>query len=192
MAERRALVLDSNGNIVETPTGDTIYGAGGVLSWQPPQIQLYAIATSGAIYAFNTGVGMYISMSGGAFDNKIIFNLYLKDGNGINYDGSTIKINIHCRISSNGVAGNTVGLILDYAFIKVGDNSMTKVTNVAQQNVNVSSRLQDIEFEISLADMTGVALDDTLQVGITRNSNGGSADTYPGNLRITAIEILKV
>jgi hypothetical protein len=161
-------------------------------TWKPVQIPIGAMLTSGATYAANTGAGIYISMSGGAADDSIFFNIHLMDGNGIAYDGSTIKLRIHARTSSNGVAADTVGLLLNYAFVKPTDNSMTKVTNVAQQNIDVSTRLQDIEFEVDLANMAGTAGDEILQVTIIRNSTGASADSYTGNFRITGIEIVKV
>ena len=163
---------------------DTLYKA-----WFPPQVPIFAVAGVGTVFALNTGAGLYASLSGTA-DDKISFNTILN--NNVAYDGSNLKIRLHARLSSNAVAGNTVGLLLDYSFIKIGDNSNTEVTNVAQQNTVVTGKLTDIEFYIDLATMTGEAGAHSLQVTIKRNSTGAGSDTYAGNLRVAGVELIKV
>ena len=150
---------------------------------------IFAVAGVGTVFVLNTGAGLYASLSG-TTDDKISFNTILN--NNVAYDGSNLKIRLHARLSSNAGAGETVGLLLDYAFIKVGDNSNTEVTNVAQQNEVVTGKLTDIEFNIDLATMTGEAGAHSLQISITRNSTGGGSDTYAGNLRVVGVELIKV
>ena len=181
-----------SGTNIKTINGSSVLGAGNLVvsaPWYPPQVPLYAIASVGTTFTLNTGAGIYASFSGTA-DDKIIFNTVLN--NNVAYDGSNLKIRLHCRLSSNAGAGQTVGLLLDYAFTKVGDNSNTEVTNVAQQNEVVTGKTTDIEFNIDLATMTGEVGAHSLQISITRNSTGGSADTYAGNLRVTGVELIKV
>jgi len=160
-------------------------------TWLPPSISLGTLLVYGASFFVNGGAGVYLSLDGTS-DDTIFFNHSLRTPSGISYDGSNIAIRLHCRLSSNASAGNTVGLVLSYAIIGTGDNSTTTVTNVAQQNVDVTGILQDIDFEITLATMSEAAGKNDLLCTITRNSSGAGADSYAGDLEIIGIELIKV
>jgi hypothetical protein len=159
--------------------------------WQPPAVPLGALLSSGASFFINGGAGVYLSFDG-ASDDTVYFNDNLIGANGVSYDGSDMAINLHCRLSSNAVAGNTVGLVVSYAVLQDGDNSSTTVTAIAQQNVVVTGRLQDIDFSIMLGTMIGVVGGDTLMFTLTRNSTGAGSDTYSGDLEVISFELLKV
>jgi len=185
-------------NILKFPTAatqDNLYtfpnesGEVQLKKWLPPAVGLGSVLTSGATFFINPGAGVYIAFDG-ASDDTIFFNSSLSQS-GIEYDGSDIQIVLKGRLSSNGAAGNTVGLILNYGINGNGDDS-TLSTIVAQQNVDVSSELQDIQFEIVLATIPGVVGANQLMVDITRNSTGAGSDTYGGTYELTAIMINKV
>ena len=159
------------------------------VQWLPNSVPLGSVLPSGATFFINGGAGVYLSFSGTS-DDAVYYNDSLTKG--LPYDGSDLAMKLHCRLSSNGVVGDTVGLIVDYAITKNGDNTTTTVTNIPQQNVDVSTELQDIEFDIVLGTMTGVLGGETLMFTLTRNSSGAGADTYAGNLEVIAMELIKV
>ena len=97
-------------------------------TWRPNSIPLGSVLVSGASFFINGGAGVYLSMSGSA-DDAFYFNDSLNKS-GLSYDGSDLALKIHCRLSQSGTVGDTVGLLLDYGFIRNGDNSTTTVTNV--------------------------------------------------------------
>lgn len=167
----------------------TIAGSGNTTSsigWMPNSIPLGSLLTSGASFFVNAGAGIYLSMSG-ASDDAFFFNDSLNKAGSL-YDGSDIALKIHCRISSNGGVGDDVGLLLDYAIVKDGDNTSTTVTNVAQVDYDVSGEIQDEEFDIILTTMTGVVGGENAMVTVTRNSTGAGADSYSGNFEIISLE----
>ena len=159
-------------------------------SWQPNSVPLGAVLTSGAAFFINGGAGTYLSLSGTA-DDSFYFNDYLSKANTA-YDGSDLALVLHCRLSSNGVGGDDVGLLLDYAIVKNGDNSTTTVTNVAQVDYDVSTEIQDEEFDIQLSTMTGVVGAESIFISVTRNSTGAQADSYGGALEITGLNLVIV
>lgn len=158
--------------------------------WKPNSIPLGAVLTSGASFFINGGAGVYLSLSSAA-DDAFFFNDSLSKS-GQDYDGSDLALILHCKISSNGGVGDDVGLLLDYAIIMDGDNVETTVTNVAQQDVDVSSEIQDEMFDIQLGTMTGVEGADTVMVSVTRNSTGAGADSYSGNFEVIGLEWKKL
>jgi len=159
-------------------------------AWEPNDVPLGSLLASGASFFLNGGAGVYLSMSGTA-DDAFVLNSPLNNA-GFLYDGSDLSIKLHCRLSSSGGVGDTVGLLLDYAVVKAGDNSTTTVTNVAQVDTDVSSEVADINFSIQMSTMTGVASGTTLMVTVTRNSTGAGADSFGGNLEIISLELIKI
>ena len=188
----KGLVPSSGGGTTNYLRADGTWAAPpGAGSWEPENVDLGSLLTTGATFFIGGGAGIYLSFSGGIFDDDAYFNKVLRN-NGIDYDGSDLAIILHWRLSSNGGGGDTVGWIVEYSVTKVGDNSATAVTSIAQQNVDVSSELQGIDFITQLGTMTGVVGGEKLMVTLTRNSTGTGADTYSGNARITGIELIKV
>lgn len=167
--------------ISSTPTSNT---------WNPPTIPLGALLASGASFFINGGAGVYLSFSGTA-DDTAFLNISL-DFLGLNYTGVDLAIRLHWRLSANGGVGDTVGWVLSYALVGNGDNSTTTVTNVAQQDVDVSAEVEDINFSTQLGTMTGVLGADTLMVTLLRNSSGAGADSFSGNAELVSLEIIKV
>lgn len=164
--------------------------AGEIGTWQPTPINVADGSSSGVnLYLNGSGAGKYYSFPASS-DSLMAFNYPLN--NFLTYDGSNLKITLRCRLSINGTAEKTVALILKYAFIKDGDNSSTEVTNVAQQNVNVASKVQHINFSIDLATMTGEATAHTLMFTIERNSGGASSDNFLGSLELIGMKFYKV
>ena len=166
-----------------------VLNAGNAAQWLPNSVPLDSLLPKGATFFINGGAGVYLSFSGTA-DDAVHYNDSLS--NGLPYDGSNLAMKLHCRLSSNGGAGDTVGLIVNYAITKNGDNTSTTVTNIPQQNVDVSTELQDVQFEIVLGTMTGVVGGEILLFSLTRNSKGGGSDSYGGNLEVLAMELIKI
>ena len=159
--------------------------------WSPPPINMGDASVIGTLTYLNGGAGKYYSMSGGAADDVIAFNWNLSHME-LEYDGSDLAIEIEARLSSNGTTSDTVGLVLEYAFVKAGDNSTTTITAVAQQDIDVSAEVQDINFLSTLGTMSGAAGDTVMLITITRNSSGAGADAYSGAFEILGIKIKKV
>jgi hypothetical protein len=159
--------------------------------WQPPAVPLGAILSSGATFFINGGAGVYLAFDG-ASDDRVFFNDSLVGANNVPYDGSDIAIKLHWRISSNGSVGDTVGWVVKYAIIKDGDNTQTTVTAIPQQNVDVSGKSQDIEFDTTLGTMTGVVDGETLMFDLTRNATGVDSDTYTGQAEIISFQLVKL
>jgi hypothetical protein len=158
--------------------------------WTPPLVALGSVFTLGASVIANTGAGIYLRFLGNA-DDSIFFNLDLRNSN-VAYDGSDLALRLHWRISVNGGVGDTVGWAVSYAIVKDGDNSMTAVTNIAQQNVDVSAELADITFSTTLGAMTGVVDGEVLMLTLLRNGQGGGQDTFSGGARVIGFELIKV
>jgi len=162
-------------------------------SWSPPSLALGSLIASGATFFVNTsGAGIYLSFSGGAFDDTVYFNRTLTAADGKLYPGVNLAVKLHCKISSNGSGGDTVGLICTHHLTKVGTNSSTGATTATQLDVDVSTELANIDFTIILPTIIGVVDAEKLLYTITRNSTGSGQDTYAGNLRVMGIEIIKV
>ena len=158
------------------------------IAWNPRSIPIGALSTVGATTGLNVGVGGYISFKSGA-SNKVVYNDSLVGTNGVAYDGSNLAVKLHWRIDANGSPGDTVRWLVQFAIIKPGDNSNTTYTALANQDVDVSAKLQDIDFSTTLGTMTGVTGGETLMIDLTRK---GSADVFTGNAEIIAFEIIKV
>lgn len=158
--------------------------------WGAPLISLGSLLTAGASFFVNGGAGVYLSFAGNA-DDTCYLNLDLNNDSNI-YDGSDLALRLHWRISSNGGVGDTVGWVLSYGFQSIGSNTVTNVTNVAQQNVSVNTEVQDIMFNTDLTTMTGVMGAEVLMVTLTRNGAGVGQDLYSGNAEILAIELVKI
>jgi len=187
----KGLVPASGGGTTNFLRADGNWSAPIPSVWQPPVMPLGGVLVSGAQFFINGGAGVYLAFDG-ASDDRLFFNYTLHGANGVDYDGSDLAVKLHGRISTNGSGGDTVGWKVDYAIVKDGDNSSTMVTNIAQQNVNVSSKNRDIEFDITLGTMTGVADGHNLMFTLTRNATGIGSDTYSGNFELIGIEIIKV
>jgi hypothetical protein len=163
----------------------------GVNEWFPPSISMGSILTSGGSgYFINGGAGVYLGMPGND-DSEIYVNDSLNRGGAVMYDGSDLALVFKCRIASNGGGGNTIGLIVDYQFVKNGDIS-TVSTTINQQNTDVSTKLQDEQFEIQLPTMQGVVDAETIMITVQRNSQGAGGDGYSGAFEILSMRFEKV
>lgn len=164
--------------------------AGSIGAWQPTTVNISDGSSSGVnLYLNDSGAGKYYAFPNNS-DSLMAFNYALN--NQLTYDGSDLKITLRVRTSISGTSGKTVALLLKYAFIKDGDDSATEITNVAQQNVDVSSNVQNITFSIDLGTMTGELNAHTLLFTIERNGSGASSDNFLGNLELIGIKIFKV
>jgi len=158
--------------------------------WKPNSVPLGSLLSSGASFFINAGAGVYVAFDGSS-DDSVFFNDALSKPENM-YDGSDLALKLQCRISSNGGVGATVGLNVTYAIVKAGDNSSNTFTTIAQQDVDVSSESMDINFEVTLRDMTGVVDGETLMLTLTRNAVGPGSDTYAGQFEILGMELIKV
>jgi hypothetical protein len=157
--------------------------------WSPNSIPLAAILTIGSSFIVNgtgIGTGVILSMSGSA-DDRFFFNDNLNKSNNA-YDGSDLALIMHGRLSANGGVGDNLKFNVNYAFVKDGDNSQTASTSIAEQTVDVSSELQDIDFEIELGTMTGVVGADTVLITVERNASGAGQDTFSGQWEIISLQ----
>ena len=162
-----------------------------VLGWCTPAVSLNDGSIIGVgIYINDDNTGKYYSFDS-ANDDLISFDIALEN-NGVAYDGSDLAIELEGRLDSNGATSDTVGWLVDYHFIKEGDNSSTGSTSIAQNNIDVSAELQDIEFKTTLGTMDGVTGATSLLLTLTRNSTGAGADTFPGNWEGIRIKLNKI
>ena len=162
-----------------------------VLGWCTPAVSLNDGSIIGVgIYINDDNTGKYYSFDS-ANDDLISFDIALEN-NGVAYDGSDLAIELEGRLDSNGATSDTVGWLVDYHFIKEGDNSSTGSTSIAQNNIDVSAELQDIEFKTTLGTMDGVTGATSLLLTLTRNSTGAGADTFPGNWEGLRIKLNKI
>lgn len=181
-AERTYTFQDASGTVAFL--SDITGGAG----WIAPLIPLGSIIGSGTTFTINGGGGVYLTFDGSS-DDTIYFNDSL-DTN-IPYDGSNLTLRIRMRLQTNGGVGDTIGWVLGYQFVQDGVNSDIGLITLAQQNVDVSSELANINFTTDLGLMTGIAGADTILVTLERNSIGTGADTYSGNAEVLSLEWVK-
>lgn len=158
--------------------------------WQPPSIHLGLGATSG-VSVFGKGAGNMYSFDGGNSANSWSVNLLLEN-NGIAYDGSSLALKIHYKISANGTGSDTVFWDCNFALLKDGDNGQTEVTALTQKVVDVSSVLQDIDLTTQLDDMTGEASAEYLSLDFTRDSLASGGDAFSGNAEVIGLKLIKV
>lgn len=159
-------------------------------AWTPPLLALGSMFFIGAGVFSNIGAGVFVRFRLNQ-DDQMFLNLDLRNDN-IAYDGSDLAIRLHWRTSIDGGVGDTVGWVVEYAVTKDGDNSDTLVTAIAQQDVDVSAKLANIQFSTTLGTMTGVVGGDVLQVTLTRNGQGAGQDSFAGNARVVGFELIKV
>jgi len=159
-------------------------------TWRPNSIPLGGVLSSGASFFINGGAGVYLAFDGSS-DDRIFYNDTLNKSGNL-YDGSDLALKLHWRISSNGGGGDTVGWIVKYAIVKDGDNTTTTSTTIPQNNIDVSSEIQDEMFDTTLGTMTGVSGADTIMITLTRNAVGGASDTYTGQAEILGLEFVKI
>lgn len=163
---------------------------GSPLMWNPPEIPLGSILSSGVSFFVNgtgNGTGVYATFDS-ASNDRMFFNESLPF-NGAQYDGSSIAIVLRGRLSTNGGVGDNLKFDVNYSITGLGDNSSTTSTTIATQTVDVSSQLANIQFEIQLGSMTGTALKQTLMFMVRRFSSGAGSDTYAGDYELTSISL---
>jgi len=166
-------------NIVSTPTSNV---------WKPPLLDITSVQVFNASYVANNGAGINLSFADAGTNQRLLFNTSLVGSNGIDYDGSDLALKLQWRISQDGVVGDTVIWKVEYAIIKLGDNSNTMVTTLADQNVDVSSESKNIDFSTTVGTMTGVVGGTVLMINLIRKS---TSDTFTGNAKITKLELIK-
>ncbi len=157
--------------------------------WEPPVVNLGDGATSG-ITLFRAGAGgIQYSFDGGS-DDEWSMNIPL-NWNGMTYDGSDLKIRIKAQLSANGGGTDDVEWEVQYAFMTAGDDSDGAGTTFTD-SIDVSSRVTGQVYDDLLPTaLTGVVGKDFLQLSILRDSQGGGADSYNGDVWVTSIELEK-
>lgn len=158
-------------------------------SWQPPAINIADGLFIGVSVFRSSGAGLLFTFDA-ASDDEASFNIPLKN-NGIDYDGSDLKIVLLYQIPANGGGGDTVKLDVDYALIGVGDNADSEVTQFTDE-LDVSAILATTTTEHETTTLTGEINAKVLQLSIERNSTGVGADTYGNDFDLIGIEIKKV
>lgn len=167
-----------------TPAG----GGGG--GWNPTGITLGDLVANGATAALAVGAGYYYSFDASS-DDEVVVNVGLAR-NGVAYDGSSVRIDLHNMLVGAGGAGDTVLWEVDYAWVTTGDNAYTAVDGTITNSVNVNGRASQILFTDSLTIPAGTAGDKILQLTIRRNSQGGGSDTFGGSVEIYALDLVKI
>jgi hypothetical protein len=168
----------------------TIPGGGGGGGWNPTAITLGDFVANGATAALNIGAGYYYSFDATS-DDEIIVQIALAR-NGVAYDASSVRLDLHNMLVGAGGVGDTVLWEVDYAWINDGDNAYTAIDGTITNSVNVNGRASQIKFTDSLTIPAGTAGDDLLQLTIRRNSQGGGADSFGGDVEIYGVDIVKL
>lgn len=162
-------------------------------TWMPPSIPMGALLTvDSGFYIDDSGTGIYLAMFGNS-DSTIYHNDTLNRGAGdMQYDGSDLAVRLHCKLSQAPSAGDDVGFIVSYAFIKDGETTAAKSITLPQADYLIDDKIALQEFELVLPTMAGELGGDTFLITIERNATGGQSDGYNGDLRILSMNFEKV
>lgn len=189
VADKAYICLDASlGAAVWTEI--TQAGGGGGGGWNPTGITLGDVVANGATAALAVGAGYYYSFDASS-DDEIVINIGLAR-NGVAYDGSSVRLDLHNMLVGAGGAGDTVLWEVDYAWTNNGDNAYTAVDGTVTNSVTVNGRASQILFTDSLTIPAGTAGDDILQLTIRRNSQGGGSDSFGGSVEIYALDLVKI
>ncbi len=172
-----ALIVD-NLQVGDNPVGQ----------WFPPCISFGGGYTSGVSVFRSSGSGLLFTFDA-ANDDEWSTNLVLRC-NGIDYDGTNLKVRIYYQIPVSGGAGDNVKLNYDYAFLQLGENGNSKKTEF-EDTIDVSAVVANQMQVYESSVLTGVVSAKVLQLNIERNSTGAGADTYGNDFDILGIELIK-
>ena len=144
------------------------------VSWNPPNVQLFDGFGSGSLTTVvNSGAGYNRYFNGTGTAGRLNFNIHLKN-NGVDYDGSAIKIRLHNQIFGANTGGS-VSWTISYKFVTSNGttNAETTATSVNTAIV-VTGRTANFMYDDLLATITGTSGSDMLMLSITRNTGGGT------------------
>lgn len=165
-------------------------GGGGGGGWNPTAITLGDFVANGATAALNVGAGYYYNFDATS-DDEIVVQIGLAR-NGVTYDASSVRLDLHNMLVGAGGVGDTVLWEVDYAWTNTGDNAYTAIDGTITNSVNVNGRASQILFTDSLTIPAGTAGDDMLQLTIRRNSQGGGSDTFGGSVEVYGVDVVKL
>lgn len=159
--------------------------------WTPPDVNLGDGSIIGVTTFINdNNIGKYYAFDA-ASDDIMSFNWDLRS-NSMTYDGSEIALNLFARIATNGAGSDDVGIVLEYAFYKAGDDTSTGGTVISQQSIDVSTKTANEGFNTLLNSMSGPVGSTNLMITITRNSSGTGQDSYSDQFELLGIKLVKV
>lgn len=180
-------------NKIDATTGSIYVTFNRANRWQPPQLTLGDIVTSGASLFANTGCGYQASFDASS-DDEVLFNVPLRNG-GLDYDGSDLALKIDWKLySTPPIIGSTVEWQIDYAFIKDDgtQDAYTLVDDSTSDVIDVQARDEDVMYSDILSTMSGVAGATVLLITLRRNSTGLGSDTYLNSADLYGIELIKL
>ena len=143
-------------------------------TWNPIDVQLFdALGSGGVNSSQSAGAGYHRWFSGTGTAGRLSWNIPLQN-NGINYDGSQIKIRIQSQIFSTNGGGNVSWSVI-YKFVKANgttnaENGASTITTL----VAVTGRTVDFLYDDVLATINGINGDQYLMLSIVRNTGGGT------------------
>jgi len=169
----KGIVPASGGGIVNFLRADGTWASPPSPIWQPPTVEIGAGINNGINTSVNTaGAGFNKWFTGTGTAGKILFNIPLFN-NGLNYDGSGIRLNILWQLfSANG--GGNVPFQVTYKFVKSnGTVNAESGATVSTATINVTGRTPDRLFKDELLIFNGTAGDSMLMITLQRNTGGG-------------------
>jgi hypothetical protein len=152
--------------------------------WQPSSTTLGDGVGNGTQLFANTGAGFQVAFDA-ASDDEFLFNLPLRDHQGVAYNGQDIALEICWALFSTAPsASDDVVWDIDYAFVKDDgtENPYTLVDGNLTDTIVVDARTADRKYRDTLSTMTGKVGATGLQVTLRRNSTGAGADSYSGTV----------
>lgn len=169
----------------------TAYTPGGSSAWKPMDLALDSWLSNGASTLLNGNAGFQKSFSATA-NNAVIAQIPL-DHEGINYDGSSMRLRLSWQLFVTAPSpGDTVLWRLAYVFVAAGEDGDSLAATTVDTSIVLTGRSANQIYVDDLPVMTGNIGDKFLGVSLTRISSGGGSDTYSSTADVFAIEIIKV
>jgi hypothetical protein len=158
--------------------------------WYPPLLDMGAGVDNGVDTYINGNAGYHKTFPINA-DSEITFQVPLNI-NGIDYDGSDLAIKVHSQLfGTTPSGGDNILLEVDYVFVKIGEDADTIAPTTDVNDIDVSTRTNDIIYTDTLASMKGAVGALFLNITMRRNAQGAGSDNYPNSFDIYALELIK-
>ena len=161
--------------------------------WNPNAMQLDSWlpgTTPATLLANGNGAGYQYFFS--SITNQSIIASVTLDNSGLVYDGSDLVLRIGWQLFSTipGSGTDVVRWRVTYVFISLGEDADSKVTTVANNNVNVLGRNPNQLYQDDLLTIPGVPGAKLLSLKLERQGSMG-ADTYPNTADLFTVELIK-
>jgi hypothetical protein len=159
-----------------------------IQEYQPPIVPILSGHLSGGSNVNpNAGQGFHVHLNGTGSPARLDYNIPLKN-NGINYDGSTLKIVISFQMYNSNSGGDVgfeiIGKYVTADGLTNAESSAIPITT----SVNVTGRGVNVLYKDEIANFSGGVNSDYLMLTIKRLTGGG----YNSNqIDAIGIELIK-